>query len=433
MTKLHESPSPSTLPAHGRIFHYHLKKCGGTTMNAWLDGLSSAARSYDPHWNPGGAAARYFPIHVPQRIPYIGRAVFHWADVVHTHAPIWRHAPPGTFRLTMLRDPVQRLISQFKDWRGLTDADLEKYDDDVRACIVSTRTLTLTEFLAAHGRGLARFLVDNYMTRALAASRSGRHVFDVEDMDELLGEALRVLAHDYEFVGIVEAYDLSMNALCGHLGLPPASPANRFNAGRVPADDPALALSPEDIQSFTGHDRILYNFAIGLFAARHRPLGQSYGLAAFEAEHAEALLSRLRAFPCDGAARYGVQEPCYGTGLHLRDGGTSGNNAVWTRPGLRATLFIPVPAGMRLQLLLWVRGYAEPRQREALRLWVDGVEAPWSSEAEPGYAELLVTSALPLRNFVRLELEVPHMTALAPEDERPRGICFDAYGWRPHL
>ena len=30
-----------------RIYHYHLKKCGGTTLNRWLDTLTLDERAFD--------------------------------------------------------------------------------------------------------------------------------------------------------------------------------------------------------------------------------------------------------------------------------------------------------------------------------------------------------------------------------------------------
>lgn len=400
-------------------------------MNAWLDTLSSAARACNPAWHLGGTAARYFSTEAPRRGPYIGRAVFYWSDIVHTHAPIWRNAPAGTFCFTMLRDPAARLVSQFTDWQRLTDEDLAGYDTVVRDCIASTRTLTLAAFLERHGEGTPRFLVDNYMVRALAASRCGQHVIDVADMDELLGEALHVLHTDYDFTGIVEEYDASMDALCARLGVPPAGHTERLNAVCNAQFAPEHGIDPELLKKFTAYDRILYDTAKELFCISYKPLGQEYSLEAFERDNAARLLGGLRAAFKEGAAQHSVREPFYGSFLHQRDGGYDGNHAVWTRAGQRAAVFIPVPAGMRLEVLLWIRGYAEPGQRASLRVWLDGVERTPDFEPAEGYAELLKLPLLPQRNFARLELEVAPIQHPDPDDARPRGVSFDAYGWRP--
>ncbi len=413
-----------------KIFHYHLKKCAGTTMNSWLDTLGPAARTCNPAWRDGGGHAYHFPDPFRQPAIRYGRAVFHWSDVVHDHAPIRAYAPPGTFCFTMLRDPVRRLVSQFTDWRRLRAEDLAVHDEEAGRAILDTQSLTLAEFLGKHGNGVVRPLVDNYLTRALAASRQGERVMELADAGRLLDDALHVLHTDFDFVGLAEQFDLSRNVLCAMLGLPPCGPASVLNRSRVEAD-PALHLSAEDEWRFTRHDRILYDAALRLFEARHRALGEAYETETFERLHAEALLSRLRATYLAGAAKYAVSDAFYGSGLHQRDGGFAGRHAVWTISGRRAAIYVPVPAGMPLSLLLWVRGYAAADQRVALRVWVDGREVMPSFESADRYEEVIVIPYLPISNFARLELEVPHCQMACQDDARPRGISFDAYGWRP--
>lgn len=404
-------------------------------MNSWLDTLGPAARACNPDWRDGCRDAWHFP--GPFRQPAInyGRAVFHWSDIVHDHAPIRAYAPPGTFCFTMLRDPGRRLVSQFADWRGLTAADTAVHNEALGCAILDTQHLTLTEFLARHGEGAVRPLVDNYLTRALAASRLGERALGVEDSGRLLGDALHVLHTDYDFVGLTEAFDLSRNGLCAMLGLPPCGPAEMLNRSTpAGARDTDLLLSDADAWRFTRHDRVLYDAARRLFDTRYRAQAESYSATMFEQRHAAALLGQLRAVYAAGATKHSVSDPFHGTGLHQRDGGVTGPHAVWTMSGLRAAIYIPVPAGMPLSLLLWVRGYAHPVQRAALRVWVDGREAVPGFERADGYEEVMVIAHMPAAGFARLEVEVPHCQMACQDDARPRGVSFDAYGWRPiHL
>ena len=415
-----------------RLYYYHLKKCAGTTMNSWLDTLSPAARLYNPAWQVGGGDSWF--LHGDQLYPDtdIGRAIFYWSDVVHGHAPLRAYAPAESFCFTMLRDPVQRLISQFTDWRRLLPEDVAQLEGGIRACVLATKTMPLSEYLACHGARFARPLYDNHLTRALAATRWGSSAMRTPEAGPLLGEALQALHADYHFVGITEQFDSGRNALCALLGLPPCGPAEPLNRSRAPHESgPALWLSPADEARFTQYDRIVYDAACRLFAQRHGALGESYDAAAFEREHAAGLLGQLRATQADGAARYSVSDPFYGTGLHQRDGGFSGPHAVWTVSGRRASLYMPVPPGMPVRLLLWIRGYAGAAQRAMLRVWADGREVAPSFEQVEDYAEVLAIPHLAAAGFARLELELPHCPAEDADDTRPRGLSFDAYGWRP--
>ncbi len=101
-----------------QVFYYHLKKCGGTSMNAWLDTLSTASRSF--HGAFAGIEKRGWLFATLNEAPFpsaahIYRSMFYWSDMVHSHAPLRSFAPQGTFCFTMLREPLTRLISQITD------------------------------------------------------------------------------------------------------------------------------------------------------------------------------------------------------------------------------------------------------------------------------------------------------------------------------
>lgn len=424
-----------------RIYHYHIKKCGGTTMNSWLDTLSNAARTCDPAWRHNGDLDWYMvnDQNVAKRSAInFGRAIFHWSDVVHSHIAYRRFAPPDVFSFTMVRDPVRRLISQVTDWRRLHPSDYVAEPREIQQCIADSRRLSVSALLAQYGQGIGRMMFDNHLTRALAATRLGWMVHNAPEARDLLADALLALHADYEFVGIAEAFDLSRNALCRHLGLPPAGPSPRLNMSAAPGDasGPAIDLSAAEIDHYTGCDRIIYDAARKLFDTRDRALAAHYDHAAFERDHAAALLSGLRGRHENAATRYHVREPFYGAGFHGRDGGRDGDNAVWTGPQIGAELYIPVPAFMPVSLLLWIRGYARPDLREGIKIMVNGAVCPYRFEHADAYADLLVVDAFSTTGFLRLAVETTDTlptddTPGTPQDMRRRGISFDAYGWRP--
>lgn len=93
-----------------RLYHHHLPKCGGATLNCWLDTLTFDERSYDAE------AWKYLPMTETTSddmdetsemvVPSLARTLFHWSDVVHSHLPLRVYAPENTFCVTVLRDPI---------------------------------------------------------------------------------------------------------------------------------------------------------------------------------------------------------------------------------------------------------------------------------------------------------------------------------------
>src|ERR1700744_4285820 len=160
-------------PLYRRLYHFHLKKTGGSTLNRWLDTLG--------HDDAAGFAAllsRHWRMDMTSEAPKLPldamRGVFYCADVVHTHAPLRRILPPHTLCCTFLREPGARLVSQINDFRRLTADDIARTAPSLQALIRDAGRLPPRDYLERYGRTEGRLLFDNFMTRSLAAARAGR-------------------------------------------------------------------------------------------------------------------------------------------------------------------------------------------------------------------------------------------------------------------
>ena len=92
-----------------RIYHFHIRKSAGTSVNAafWRlggKGLTEAGR------DSLMVSAKY--VFVRHNRDLIRGGAYHYAN---SHAPYWEfELPPQTFTFTVFRDPLQRLISQYR-------------------------------------------------------------------------------------------------------------------------------------------------------------------------------------------------------------------------------------------------------------------------------------------------------------------------------
>ena len=190
-----------------RIYFYHLKKTGGSSFKQWLDTLTFDDRTCKAKWIGSWLMERK---HSDQNVAQTDhdtallQRVFRWSDVIHSHTPLRRYAPEGTFCLTILRDPVQRLLSQIADWRRHNPTTTNRMSAPFRDMITDTNELTLRDHLEYHGRNNGSWMLDNFMTRALAAGRIGREALLRRNADTLLDVALSVLENDYDLIGLTE-------------------------------------------------------------------------------------------------------------------------------------------------------------------------------------------------------------------------------------
>jgi hypothetical protein len=420
-----------------RIYHYHLQKCGGSTLNHWLDTLTSDERVFNRLRGAVPGTGIELEDGQPDLRSQQSRALFHWSDVVYEHRALRMYVPENTFCFTVLRDPVQRLVSQVADWRRLNDSDTISSSPRMLACIRDCQRLPLRDFLEKHGQQGGRTFVDNYLTRALAAGRVGDLVDDVVDADRLREVALQSLEKDYDLIGLTEEMDLSRNALCSMVGLPPAREIPTLNkTQKIDNGEFGSADLRDIVKKLTRVDRIIYDKARELFDRRHRLAAEAYDTAAFEVRHASRLLGEARGLDCGGAIRYSVQSPIVGSGFHGRDGSGLASCAVWSGPETRTTLYMPTPANMPLSLLVWIRGYIASGQRGQLRVHVDGQPVPHYFGVADDYADVLMIDTHSTRDFIRLEIDLDETLESGEpgtefHDTRRRGFAFDSYGWRP--
>jgi len=106
-----------------RIYHYHIRKTAGTSLNlAFLSQGGEDGASVYQRLRRGlhGRAVSGGRVFVGFNRPLIQQGYYHYA---FSHLPFEKVAlRPGTFTLTCMRDPVQRVCSLWKMFRDRTKA-----------------------------------------------------------------------------------------------------------------------------------------------------------------------------------------------------------------------------------------------------------------------------------------------------------------------
>ena len=357
--------------------------------------------------------------------------------MLHSHGPLRMYAPDNTFCFTVLRDPVQRLLSQIADWRQLGDADAIESSAEVRECIADSRRLALRDFLEKHGHPGGRRGLDNYMTRALAAGRIGHSFDDATDPDLLREVALQSLEKDYDVIGLTEQMDLSRNVLCAMVGLPPARTIPTLNVtGLAGRTEPGVYGACDILTSLTRVDCVIYDRARQLFdratgswpspttPRRSRPIMPAACLGKPEASLAMA----RRAIRCDRRSSVRDTMGVMGAGcLPVRSGAAR-------KPARHSTFRHRQICRCRS----WSGSAVTSRAASATRSVFVSM-AGRSPIVSHGPTTMPMSSrSIHIRlgiSFAWRSISTRRSSRVEPgselHDARKRGFAFDSYGWRP--
>lgn len=227
----------STLPSRldGRqLCFLHIGKTAGTSLQESLfETMSDAAIFHDSITN--------FDTVSPAEIAINDLVIGHYT---FQHVAKLR---PDRFLFTFLRDPVDRVVSNYYFLRA--GSPVSHYS--ARA-LQAARQMTLREFCLCEDPGV-RLVTENHQAKALA--------YDVRPelqhtIDDLAAQANRNLAA-FDFIGLVEYFSESVAALSEEIGL--ALPVKRSNVTELRARQPRP--SAEDvalIRSLNAVDTALY-------------------------------------------------------------------------------------------------------------------------------------------------------------------------------
>lgn len=415
-----------------QIYHFHIAKCGGTHLNAWMQRHAADTKwsGHDVPW----AESKHFATKVSELagetfdvVPSPASAFFQW-DVICTHRNLLNFLRPNTFSLTVLRDPRARLISKVSDWRR------EAYrshagDPIVLAALKDSLNYTLGEFLERHAFGPLRFHFDNHLVRTFS-DLDPNHSFIGDITPDLVTNSIHILESRFNLVGITERMADTRRAICYELGLVPdlegGGKKNEIGAKNIDAAE--IVEATDILNRITKFDYHLYDRAVEIFNQRHVEKSV-YSERYFELMHAKAAVDRASPTPVDKGILYSVRDVILAGGIHQRDGDGSDACAVWTGPETRSVLYLSVPVDEKIIIQFFVRGYSSAEIRSSLKFLVDDTPVAHEFKEYRGFADLIEIRFHTTREFIKFTVDTGQVVSHV-EDQRLRGLAFSLYGWR---
>jgi Sulfotransferase family len=329
--------------------------------------------------------------------------------------------PRKPLYMTMLRNPIERVISGYEFMRRIVPTRAEALPNHLKA-----QTMSLKDYVCDPDNPS----MSNSQTRHLSSSRYK------DDPVQWLEVAKQRLAEEFTFVGLVERFEDSMALLSYTFGW---NPLAEYQNLMVAPKRPKRELEPEVWEAIATRNSLdleLYAYAKSLFETRHTQM-----LTLLEApelplcdrleHHYRHRYAELQLTPST-TLDFDFNQAISGSGWHLREGDETAFR--WTGPGTVSTLDFPLVSACDLTIEMSVVNALAPDVLQSLKLRVNdhpvSLGVLYAHNNAAIFQGRIPSSAFETdAPFTRLTFECDRTLSpqeLDPEsqDHRPLGLAF---------
>jgi len=426
-------------PNYKRLIHQHQIKTGGTSVNAYFGNKYEAKKVLDPaiigeykRQLISNIDGKVFPKDeelIEEELAYFRNEHY---EYINGHSPLnWLNIGDD-FTFTFIRNPVERVLSQIRDWKQLdlsTFSHLPKDNREFKQLVKKESVLTIMQNINMSNTAITN--LRNLQCKSLARSIIGpnkSYEYTLHDCssEQLFSIAIEALKY-FSYVGLTENLNQSIINICSLNGFCPPNQVSRLNKSKK-LDEVINTQTINIIKENNEADIRLYQYIIDHYNQNDI---ESYDINSFEIKYAFLRTKKLTPIKNNNNTfLFDFNQVIIGNGFHPRDAANTPECAIWTGPEVSTNLFFPIIKNLKCNILLYIKGYADDSLRSNYELKIDNEKLEYKTLATKDEVDVIIEIPYKsLRDFIRLEIIVP-ATFDNENDSRKRGLSLLKYGYR---
>jgi hypothetical protein len=386
------------------IYHLHVPKTAGSTINAWLDDLAPYKQVRPRTFE--GDLAKFLRTSSSAsdnvRNSIVVDASWKLFTVIHGHDNILSRMPNNAKSFVFFRDPVDRSISQHFDHSHLSPQDLLGLRHS-GAMLLDCQSLGIEDFLKKwHQSTQFQEIYCDRHCRSLTDHKITKHEFFGMTIEDRFSAARKVIDTEIGFVGLQSAFSESLYNLARFLQVCPPDIRPSINVRSKPIAAPT-DLTLKLLGSVTQADHKLLKHVETLVASR-KAHSHPYSEKEFEEAYAKDRISDLKLRETALGLTYCMNDTLVGAGFWGRDGAGTLDCCRWTGPGSRSVIYLPNPA-WACNIRIAVKGWMSVEVRKSFELWINDRRCDFVFEGGDNVADFICFEAGG-EDFLKIEFRV---------------------------